>query len=1272
MNIAETKRAVKAAISDGHFSISGKTLGSQKITTLLVAHLGVDELALRGASISGEDASSITVKGSLATAFLSQSPLSASATFTAPADTAEVLITLRDLPPGWKLSACFPVLGNTVFDSFSYDSPIFTLNSQEVAASADGGTDRAPDDQLSYAEGLSLESVLTPTDITLFPGFEWMLSATSLSAAGAISYTQTKQALLPALALKSDIRSDIKIAGYTLKPQLSLNAQIMALGTQKDHSVSTTGLDILALDDKQVGHGTLALPFVAQVLPTSPTVSLMAGATKSPVTLDDIASLLDGKPVNGFIPSQHGFPTPTGLTLDTVALHLSAVHKAPQLLTVTVRYAPDTHWSAFDDLVKFEDLSLDFYLPFTDQIQLSADLRARASISGGALAATIGLPDLSFTCELEDETTIDIKKLVEHFVGNSVDMATMKSTQLSVYGDLSAKRLQFDGEVEGRWSVDAGTKPMNFGSLHVFVDSTPTDLVAEIAALVTIDSWDLYGVAAYHGEADGWTFIFNSSFALEAPVDPFLVAVTDYFSVKCKSNTPPLVMGSLFLEYRTVSGDFAFGGGTSLQVGTKILEFDLSVSRKTERGEKVTAFEGALWIDDIALYANFSTGDQKNTISLQSRSTPPTIEDLVALVSQSFAENLPAPVHGLLSNISINKFEVTVSSPKALALQVTAIDPSAPWTLLDGQGQHMPRVVLCELGLDAQLVSGEAAVGSITGAMVFGTGEHTRKIALEAALQDSWNSFSVTKTGAPTKLPTLGEFVDIMSPDWSTVLPKALANLGESMSLDRFALKIATGASSLDILVKSSGWQGFTPIADFPSLHFKDFSCELKWVEGLAAPTGTLACTAKVICADAQFTLTFPKPVLTAQLLTSQCKVSLEELCKYIIGDQARLPEYLPDLTLPDLAIVLDLSQGLYELKASISEMSLGVAGKLKDVSLVAKWKTPGPGQVCLEGIWESSLLGDVHGSLCYPFKKFEPHNGKPIPIPIPKNPPPPSGPPPGVDQIVTLIETLLAAGATIAGAYVAVRVAGASALNAATAGLKTGQDLPIEMVNMKKAGFFSGPVDAAEVSAQAYRNVHQGQLPPPVLMAQALNASYSPSTGEMKRALEAVYGPFPRGPAGATGPQGTVPGAIGPTGARGRSGPTGASGQTGAHGAKGRTGPQGPTGIGGKTGAMGPTGIHAATGTTGAAGHTGATGQTGATGPTGIHGSAGPHGPAGAKGPTGARGTTGHRGATGQPGAPGLPPTPAEVMMAIASLPDDHDTQSLLEQIIKQLSKDT
>ena len=83
--------------------------------------------------------------------------------------------------------------------------------------------------------------------------------------------------------------------------------------------------------------------------------------------------------------------------------------------------------------------------------------------------------------------------------------------------------------------------------------------------------------------------------------------------------------------------------------------------------------------------------------------------------------------------------------------------------------------------------------------------------------------------------------------------------------------------------------------------------------------------------------------------------------------------------------------------------------------------------------------------------------------------------------------------------------------------------------------------------------------------------------------------------------------------------------------GPAGATGPQGPKGDTGATGATGPKGD---------TGATGPTGVTGATGPAGPAGATGLTGPQGIQGPTGATGAQGLRGPAGPTGQPGVSPT--------------------------------
>jgi hypothetical protein len=645
MDVNEVIALVTTALGSAPFRITGTTLQSPPISTLLSGHLGADALVLDGAAEAERDASGITVTGTLAApqardqaAVPADGPvhgligLAASARFTVTGGIPQVRVTFSGLPPGWEPSMAVPALAGTVLDAVAYTSPWIALDSANSDALPDGFPLRygfaafSAETAEVLVRGMSIggTAALTglPPDLGLLTGSAWQVSG--------------EVALLPsavaACLVTAPSAHPFSIGGYEIPFSVALAAAPVpsapAPGMPGEEGISTplptmtSSLIQLEADiEKDVGSAgaphVITLPVLLRTTPYSGGVYALGAALSGtpPVTLTQLASLVDGHALDDQVPKTAGFPV-----LDDIVLKDVSVVFAPaaqqQLVSIgaTVALAnPDpAGWPVFGRLIVFKGMSISFlYIPELDA--LITEATAEAVLADGTLDASIRLPDLTFSLELAEGTSIDIKKLVDQLTRGSVTMPQVNCAGLELGGDVRAGSYSFRADVTDDWSFSIGGKPFALTRVGFALNYDGNIPSGQANGVFTVAGLELYAIANYDGATSSWSF--EGGTVTPADIDlPHLAAdlAGDLgISVPVANAPAGLRLDNLNVFYDTFSEHLQFAGLTTFE----IVGFGCALALSVEHSQGSTAFTGTLYIGLQAFLVDFSTDSQRTRLS---------------------------------------------------------------------------------------------------------------------------------------------------------------------------------------------------------------------------------------------------------------------------------------------------------------------------------------------------------------------------------------------------------------------------------------------------------------------------------------------------------------------------------------------------------------------------------------------------------------------------------------------------------------------------------
>ena len=497
---------------------------------------------------------------------------------------------------GWGLSASFPVLAKSVCDSLSYAGPVFTLDSADTQPlPADVRTEFGfPADDpgaghllpgLSFTGSVSPASslagkitglVASPLNLT---GPIRVYSPPAASGSGSATVLYPEFLLAPAAGTAPHA---VVVDGqrFTITAQLACLLTAAAAtgnGDSAGTAAPVTVNPVLALQSDWTGTGSLP-PITLRGVVTgaaADTLVLDTGAAPlTPIGTAEMPALLAGTNVSGLLTPGHDFPVFRDLVLHRVSLTLglgppSLQEIAALLVLAAATGAPDPVWSILGGLLTLHQLAFDV------EVARGSDgaLHPTAAVTGSAtmgqgpavtLTATVSLPGLTVTAQLDATAPADLTALVKDQFGIALPLPAITSADLTVTGDVAAATWTVDIQVAETWTL-LGTPPGGVSlqdiALHLAgASGKPT--AGTLNAALEVGGVSLAADADY-STADGWTVHAGLAAGAQADLAAVLTALLSAAGLPVTASLPSVTLTTLSVGYqetkRELSVDAAFG-----------------------------------------------------------------------------------------------------------------------------------------------------------------------------------------------------------------------------------------------------------------------------------------------------------------------------------------------------------------------------------------------------------------------------------------------------------------------------------------------------------------------------------------------------------------------------------------------------------------------------------------------------------------------------------------------------------------------------------------
>ena len=610
MDVATLQSIVENALTASPFSLSGATLSSGNISSLFNGQFGADALTFTNAPQLNKTADSIQATGTLASAYLGAADLDITATFTVVDATAEVSAVVSGFPANWTLSAAYPALKGSWFDAFSFTAPAFTLTSSNSPTLPAGFPSQCgmgaygPDLAAQLVSGLSFAATLALN--ATVEGLEWLLGGLQWSVSGPIELAQD----LPSIWLSSAAGTPISLGKLSAGFRLGLVAAILqpADPTASPTAVATC-LQAEADVQATVAGSLVTIPVATRSF--SPTLGLLVVESNltqlADLVVDDIANLIAGASTAGQIPD--AFPALDDISLQSIEVVLIPATQTLVQASATVTFKPGKDsWSAFGGDIVFQGLAVTFSYLFSSG-EVTASVECAATISGGTLTAGIVLPEMSFCCELEEDSSLDIGSIVGKIAGGSVSMPSVSCTQLKFFGTVP-NLYRFQADVSESWSI-GNVVIGNIGIDLSYVPGPPSAFSGEIIGSFSVAGAELFAMAQFDSTSGGWLFQGGTQGEQSISLSDVVQDALHVFGLGLPSSFPQLTLQNLNISYNTASKQFALLAMAGLAVAG--VDCDLGIEISTDSGS--TVFQGTLWIGDNIFQFDFSTGTSATVLT---------------------------------------------------------------------------------------------------------------------------------------------------------------------------------------------------------------------------------------------------------------------------------------------------------------------------------------------------------------------------------------------------------------------------------------------------------------------------------------------------------------------------------------------------------------------------------------------------------------------------------------------------------------------------------
>ncbi|MEA2719641.1 MAG: hypothetical protein QOJ39_1505, partial [Candidatus Eremiobacteraeota bacterium] len=587
--------------ANGALSVAASALLTPAVDTVFGAYLEASTLALTGA-VSTPDAARqrVVVTGTVAPgSMLSlQSATLEQGVFALQNDgTVAVLLTVSVADAKWRLSTSFTQLADSVFDTFAYDTPAFTLDSMAQSVLPPGfrasfGYD--PDvaevaDEL--VKGLSFSASLTASG-TVGTLFDVLFSA-PIPVSGPIeTFTHTdpaakKTIVFPQLLLDGASSSDRtqQIGTYTL------TFHFQAASLLQEIAFTDAGVSTLAVLAAPViaARTTLAPPGVdgfalSAFVYGGATDSLRLGTSANPgndLDPSKLPALLNGTSPSSVLTTAQGFPALDKLTLKDASIALTLQPLALTSMEIAVGLAQGQTWNVLG-IVTFDTLFLRLSVQYSGGTFTPFAVAFASAILANnpnyRLSGYVSMPDLRFAVRLTDTQPLDLTAIVKNLIGDAIPLPsftlpTIDGILFEVDGDPRASTYTLQAEIEETWTIfGTAQNGLTLGNVTLHLTKATAGVTGSVLAGLDFAGVPLF-VSAEYGGSKQWTFSGGTQPGQKVNLATVFQNLASMFGVDQPPDLPEVDLDAFALSYTTsgdpnVQGDFTLKASVSIPGAT--------------------------------------------------------------------------------------------------------------------------------------------------------------------------------------------------------------------------------------------------------------------------------------------------------------------------------------------------------------------------------------------------------------------------------------------------------------------------------------------------------------------------------------------------------------------------------------------------------------------------------------------------------------------------------------------------------------------------------
>jgi hypothetical protein len=242
--------------------------------------------------------------------------------------------------------------------------------------------------------------------------------------------------------------------------------------------------------------------------------------------------------------------------LESSPLSLCAVHTRVELPAFfTIAKYKDK------DLLTFGDLKLDLTVTlYKDDWGVLPYIMGTLTVADGRLTGIVDLANRSFFCVLDDDSTLDIKKLLDGIDLHGLlpdDLSEFNFTRFEIWGDIGGGSYGFDIATTIGWELPSlGPTGLKLEDLFLRLECSGGSFDGTVGGSVVL--FDMtFGIVAQYNSTAGLMFELR---ALNIGLRALVVDILGQDHAEAASGLPDVTIPSLDLQVWPKTGEFTFAG----------------------------------------------------------------------------------------------------------------------------------------------------------------------------------------------------------------------------------------------------------------------------------------------------------------------------------------------------------------------------------------------------------------------------------------------------------------------------------------------------------------------------------------------------------------------------------------------------------------------------------------------------------------------------------------------------------------------------------------